>query len=131
MATNDSLKQTLEHFKQQRQKKLDEMVASLSGLDEAIRQIQMQLGETPEQPADSLARLGMPQLAEAMKPSGKAGGIFTPRPDEFYGMSQQEAAKAFLERVGHAVSLDDLVNGLRSGGCKVGGVDPKRTLYIS
>jgi hypothetical protein len=130
MATNDSLKQTLEHFKQQRQKKLDEMLASLRGMDEAIRQIQMQLGETPED-SDSLAGLGSPVLAETLRPSGKTGGVFTPRADEFFGMSQSDAAKAFLEKVGHAVTLDELVAGLKAGACKVGGADPKRTLYIS
>jgi hypothetical protein len=33
--------------------------------------------------------------------------------------------------VGHAVELEKLVEVLKKGGCKVGGADPKRTLYIS
>ena len=33
--------------------------------------------------------------------------------------------------VGQAVSLDEIVEALNKGGCKVGGADPKRTLYIS
>ena len=53
------------------------------------------------------------------------------KPDDFFGMSQGDAARKYLEMVGHAVELEKLVEVLKKGGCKVGGADPKRTLYIS
>jgi hypothetical protein len=53
------------------------------------------------------------------------------RDDEFTGMTYQDAAKNYLERVGHAVSMEELLAALRDGGCPVGGINPKKTLYIS
>jgi hypothetical protein len=47
------------------------------------------------------------------------------------GKTYINAAKNYLDRVGHAVSLDELVDALKSGGCPVGGKTPKKTLYIS
>jgi hypothetical protein len=53
------------------------------------------------------------------------------RADEFTGMTYKDAAKNYLERVGHAVSMEELLEALKNGGCPVGGVNPKKTLYIS
>ena len=53
------------------------------------------------------------------------------RPDEFMGKTYFEAAKSYLERVGHAVSMDELLEVLKNGGCPVGGKTPRKTLYIS
>jgi hypothetical protein len=53
------------------------------------------------------------------------------RPDEFFGMSQSDAARAYLNKVGRAVSFDQLVQVLRRGGAEVGGAEPKKTLYVS
>jgi hypothetical protein len=129
MATNDALKQSLEHFLQQllqqRQRKLDE----IRSIETTIRQIQGQVGE-----AGDLLELSTASAISATPESvvaNSAPGTYTPRADEFFGMAQGEAAKAFLEKVGRAVSLDELVQALKAGGCKVGGIDPKKTLYIS
>jgi hypothetical protein len=46
-------------------------------------------------------------------------------------MTISEAARTYLNRVGHAVSLEEMLEKLRAGGCKVGGANPKQTLYIS
>jgi hypothetical protein len=51
------------------------------------------------------------------------------RPDEFFGMSQTEAATAYLKKVGHAVHLDQILDALRAGGLKFSGQDPKTNLY--
>ena len=53
------------------------------------------------------------------------------RPDAFVGDTYSIAAKKYLKQVGYAVSVDDLVDVLKRGGCPVGGVDPRKTLYIS
>jgi len=52
-------------------------------------------------------------------------------PDQFFGMTQSQAAKAYLQRVKRAVSIDQIVEALRSGGAQLGGADPKKTLYVS
>jgi DNA-directed RNA polymerase delta subunit len=46
-------------------------------------------------------------------------------------MSQADAARAYLEKIGHAMPLEDIFKAVTSGGCKVGGADPKRTLSIT
>lgn len=46
-------------------------------------------------------------------------------------MTISEAARAYLGRVGHAVSFDEMLEKLKAGGCRVGGANPKQTLYIS
>lgn len=126
MATNDFFKESLEHFKQQRQAKIDELRA----LEITIRQIQKQLGEVPEDQQDlSLAQFSTPESKPLSAPPAM-GGTYKPRPDEFFGMSQAEAARTYLEKIGHAVLLDDLLKAVMSGGCKVGGADPKKNFYV-
>jgi hypothetical protein len=127
MPTNDSLRETLTYFRQQREKKLQEAKA----FDVTIQQLERELGEAPNgaeivlNPADSL--LPMTDRVEVAT-NGKKPEI---RADEFFGMTQAEASRKYLKRVGHAVSFEDLVNALHAGGCKVGGENPKRVLYIS
>jgi hypothetical protein len=53
------------------------------------------------------------------------------RPDEFTGKTYIEAAKSYLERVGHAVSMDELLEALKNGGRPIKGKTPKKALYIS
>jgi len=125
MATNEFLKESLEHFKQQKQSKLQELRA----LDITIRQIQKQLGEVPDDQEDTLL---LPSVADVKSNVvGQAGGTYKPRADEFFGMSQAEAARTYLEKIGHASLLEDILRGITGGGCKVGGADPKKTLYIA
>jgi len=40
------------------------------------------------------------------------------RRDEFYGLSPLEAAKRFLKKRSRACTLDEIANGIRSGGCQ-------------
>ena len=46
-------------------------------------------------------------------------------------MTYSTAAAAYLDKVRHAVSMDELLDALNRGGCPVGGKEPKKTLYIS
>jgi hypothetical protein len=46
-------------------------------------------------------------------------------------MTQGEAAKAYLRKIGRAIPFEELVSALRSGGATLGGADPKKTLYVS
>jgi len=45
------------------------------------------------------------------------------RADEFYGLEPLEAAKRWLRKRGQAALFDDILTGIRSGGCDV--TDPK------
>jgi len=127
MPTAESLRDTLNYFKQQREKKLQEARA----FDVTIQQLERELGENPDSGELSI-NLGdsLPPMVERVEVStnGRKPEI---RPDEFFGMTQAEAARKYLKRVGHAVSFDELVSALQAGGCKVGGDNPKKVLYIS
>lgn len=66
------------------------------------------------------------------EPRGSFSGnakILHIRPDEFFGMSQTDAAAAYLKKVGHAIHLDQILEALRAGGVKFTGKDPKTNLY--
>ena len=71
--------------------------------------------------------------ADLRNPVISGGAVRQPeiRPDEFVGQKQTDAAKSYLGKIGHAVSLDQIVEALRKGGANLGGADPKRTLYVS
>jgi hypothetical protein len=125
MATNEFLKETLEHYKQQRQAKVDE----LRTLDITIRQLQVDLGE-PVEMLDPFAGTGT--TSEVKTPMATPLSVnYKPRVDEFFGMSIAEAARTYLEKVGHAMSVEEILRTITGGGCKVGGADPKRTLSIT
>jgi hypothetical protein len=47
------------------------------------------------------------------------------------GKTVSEAARLYLEKVGYAVSMEELLEGLKNGGRPVGGKTPKKSLYIS
>jgi hypothetical protein len=98
----------------------------LAPLQLMIRQLERELGESTGTP-------DLPEVTGTAQPgiNFSAGRSPDIRPDEFFGMSQSEAAKAYLNKVSKAVSLDELVTALNKGGAKVGGASPKKTLYVS
>ncbi len=126
MPTNDALKDTLDHFREREQR----LVAELQSVRLTIRNLERELGieSAEEQAGETPALPPAPQLSPFVSAPGKKTDI---RPDEFFGKTFADASRDYLKRVGHAVSLEELLDALIKGGCKVGGVDPKRTLYIS
>jgi hypothetical protein len=130
MAENESLRKTLEHYIEQKQGKLEEV----RQLDLIIARLSHDLGQASEvtqiveSPRDSMNN-GWQEKTEIVSQS--VAGRTNVRPDEFFGMTYTTAAKAYLEKVRHAVSMDDLLEALNRGGCPVGGKEPKKTLYIS
>lgn len=124
MPTNESLRDTLNYFKQQREKKLQEARA----FELTIQQLERELGEASNN-AEMPINIGdsLPPIVDRVEVTKKP----EIRADEFFGMTQAEAARKYLKRVGHAVSFEELVGALQVGGCKVGGENPKRVLYIS
>jgi len=129
MAENDHLRQTLDHYRQLRQQKLDQLKEELAPIELMIRQLERDLGEPPVTESTGLNAAVSDSFV--FSDSATASKMPAIRPDEFYTMTQSEAAKAYLGKVGHAVSFDELVAALRKGGARLGGADPKRTLYVS
>jgi hypothetical protein len=126
MENNEHLRQTLDFVKQQIQRKAEE-IRLLQGTALSLETL---LGEPHTDSAEPSPAEGFTTIGGEFFPAAtsRSGDI---RPDEFFGMSQSDAAKAYLKRIGRAVSLDQLVDGLRKGGAEVGGVNPKKTLYVS
>jgi len=124
METNDHLRKTLDHYRQQRQQKLDE----LRPLELMIRQLEHDLGEASSNNGISEIKSLPDGVLDTASFNRQQPAI---RPDEFFTMTQSDAAKNYLKKVGHAISFDELVGALRKGGAQLGGADPKRTLYVS
>src|SRR5260370_20213685 len=116
MEDKDHLRKTLEHYRLQRQ----QMVEKLRAIEPLIKQLEQDLGEASEDGED-LGIAGVPLPAPP---------LFI-KPDEFYGMNQSDAAKAYLRKVGRAIAFDELVGALKRGGAQLGGADPAKTLYVS
>jgi hypothetical protein len=135
MADNEKLRGALEVYLEQKRAKLEEV----RQLDLIISRLSRDLGEATHEPqaeqeesdpgdAGSSEVWGDNGFGLASsRPASKANV----RPDAFFGMSYTTAAAAYLESVGHAVSMDELLDALNKGGSPVGGKEPKKTLYIS
>jgi hypothetical protein len=106
-----------------------DLATKLKGKAERIAELDAEIGDVTD-----TAAIGGESIPAAYS-AAKAGVVDGTRPklrdDEFTGMTYQSAAKDYLTRVGHAVSMEELLEALRNGGCPVGGVNPKKTLYIS
>jgi hypothetical protein len=128
MSASDSLRETLDHYRSQEK----QLLADLQLVRLMIARMERDSGESSSasEPAISVGVSdALPPTADRLEISnGKRPEI---RPDEFFGMTQAEAARKHLKRIGHAVSFDELVTALQAGGCRVGGENPKRVLYIS
>lgn len=119
-------KELLEKYRQDRKHLLGEVRT----LDAMIRRLEADLGEPPDTSDDkSIAELSLPAEEGPFQQPPLREWKFAA--DEFFGMTQGEAAQKYLEKIGRAVSLEQLIDALTKGGCQVGGADPKRTLYIS
>ncbi|MGD0571197.1 MAG: hypothetical protein ABSA78_22620 [Candidatus Sulfotelmatobacter sp.] len=133
MAENESLRKTLEHYLQLKASKLEEV----RQLDVVISQLSRDLGEAvprlqpeEEDASDSIGDAWRDNEFGTTAPAS-SGTRTSVRADEFVGLTYSGAAKAYLEKVGHAVSMEELLEVLNRGGCPVGGKEPKKTLYIS
>jgi hypothetical protein len=135
MVENEPLRMALEHYRQRRAGKLKE----IQDLEQMIARLSRDLGETAQAAqADEDEDSSETGISEAWQESEygpttalKNGAKVNLRPDEFFGMTYSGAATAYLEKVRHAVSMDELLDALNRGGCPVGGREPRKTLYIS
>lgn len=61
----------------------------------------------------------------AQQPKGASPEI---KPDTFYAMSHHQAARTYLQMVGHADKLENILAALQLGGVEIGGIKPAETL---
>ena len=59
------------------------------------------------------------------KKHGAGEPVTLVREYQFFGKSQPDAAKMFLEMVGHPLRTNEIIEGIEKGGVKVGGKTPK------
>lgn len=123
MGYNMDANQLLNKYKTERKNLIEE----LRELNSFIQRLESDLGVKSEEQGDT-ELVGLSKEGKSSEIPPKNLEI---RPDEFFGKTHSEAAKIYLERIGHAVAIEELVEVLKNGGCKVGGIDPKRTLGIS
>jgi hypothetical protein len=50
------------------------------------------------------------------------------RPDKYFGLSQHQAARRYLQELGHADKLQHIADALGEGGVEIGGTSPLGTL---
>lgn len=134
MAANDWMRTALDHYRVQRDRILatlpPEMLGELRNIELMIRNLERDLGEGGSRQAENIAPPATNQAASGVV--GLSGGRSPEiRPDEFFAMTISDAARAYLTKVGHAVTIDNLIEALRAGGCKLSGANPKKVLYIS
>lgn len=125
MADNDYLRKTLEHYRQQREAQL----SALRKTEAFIVELEAELGEPSTvgmSPAPMPLDFGTSIESRPLQPAS-----VTIQPDDFFGMTQTQAARAYLQRVKRAVSIEQIVDALQKGGAQLGGADPKKTLYVS
>ena len=111
-----------------KRKMLAKWVAQRDNLTVLIEAIKRELAEEVQSPTEALTSragtltfMGSPPVI--MESS-------TVKPGEFFGLSQTDAAAAYIKKIGHAVPVEQILEALKTGGVKVGGADPKTTLYV-
>jgi hypothetical protein len=129
MDDKDALRNARDFYIQQYRTKADELRA----VAQKIYSLDQDIGDATD--LSAISGMEVPSIAQPQSgqngPATASAGKVRVRPDEFVGMTYIEAAKQHLTKVGHAISTDELLEVLKSGGCVVGGVNPKKTLYIS
>jgi len=127
MAVNESLRKAIEFYLEQKRTKLEE----IRQIDVVLTRLNNDLGMSSDDAPITSDSESVVDFDELEKIDSAIMNRTAVRPDEFFGMTHAMAAKAYLEKMGHAVSMDELIEALTGGGCQVGGKDPKKTLYIS
>jgi hypothetical protein len=130
MEETNTLRPALEHYRAQRQKLLEQ----LRPIELMIRQLEKDLGESSSLSETPDVQDGIPSSFPSIGPLSNplSKGLTIPvRPDQFFNMTQSDAAKAYLRPIGRAIPFAELVLALQTGGAKLGGADPSKTLYVS
>jgi hypothetical protein len=127
MAEDEILRQTRQYYID----KLNEKALEIRPLISRIATFDQDLNETTDVVAIIMGDASATTFSATIG-AGRTGGVRVKlREDEFTGKTYIEAARSYLERIGHAVSMEELLDAFKKGGSPVGGRAPKKTLYIS
>lgn len=107
-------------------RKREGLLAELSKVNTAIGAIEELAGKPLSTPADANSGVAAESTLTEL-PSKELGTI---RPDEYFGLSQGQAAKKYLQKVGHAAHIEEIMKGITQGGIRVAG-NSTRNLYIA
>jgi hypothetical protein len=127
MPNLEALRAALQHYQQEREEVARDYQTRLQSIDLMIWQLKRDLGEAND--SEPPAMTGIPLVSATG--ATQASISVSVKPDEFFRVNQTDAARAYLKKVGHSIPFDELVAALRRGGAKLGGADPKKTLYVS
>ena len=99
---------------------IDDYRKKIGTYESMIREWESELGKPQNDQAAA-------EVTGAMQKKESSGAEPTNlvRDYQFYGKSQPEAAKLFLEIVGHPLRTQTILAGIEKGGVKVGGKTPK------
>ncbi len=130
---NSHVSKTIEDLRRQVAFKIDEARMALTGLnalETAFGLPLTQFGElangSPIPGSQSGPSPATPQLFGA---GSRRGGAV--RPDEFLGNEPMQAAKKYIAMVGHAVTFDEIADGIQRGGAAVHGAGWRDKLETS
>jgi len=130
----EAMRKTLEYYRKLREKTIESIKPQLEeihGFEAMIRRLANDLNESANIEPLNLEPSHLSPATGAVAPATNGNKRPVLRPDEFFQMSQSDAAKAYLRAIGRAISMDELVSALQAGGAQVGGTDPRRTLQVS
>jgi hypothetical protein len=128
MAQQDFLRQTLEYYRQQLKRKRDEILP----LELTVRQLELELGEAGSEPLDLSGLVPVSEGSTERRTGANINGRSKEiRPDQFYGMSISDAARQYLTGIGHAVAIEELIDALKKGGCKLSGQYANKVVYTA
>src|SRR5438034_7341112 len=126
---DEHLQKALADLIDQRERKAAEFNAELARLDNAIEAVRT-LVQPDGQPGPGGISI---QSVDSLKMQDGASVAVARavQPGDFFAMSQADAAREYLKRLGRAATLDDIFSALQRGGVRFQGKDPTKNLYIS
>lgn len=134
MAESSHITQTLDEFKNELAEKLADIVSLLAMIHHLEDRIGVPRSPLPETVINfigpsSPSQGGTTASQTIRRQAGATGKSI--RPDQFLGDAPLDAAKKYLEMVGHAVHFDEIADAIQKGGAAVKGHDWRDKLEVS
>ena len=113
---------TLDDLRQQFNSKMEEarkILNAINTLEELAGETQTSMPDFGEDHSPRIQQAGdMAPIGTSLR--GQTSGI---RPDEYLGQKPLDAAKKYIERVGHAVTIEDVAKAIQMGGAAISGAN--------
>lgn len=133
---NSHVSKTVEDLRRQVAFKISEARTALTGLNALETAFGLPLTDFAElaeiEPQAPLhASQGSPGQPKPLRPIHLRGGGASIRPDEFLGIEPMHAAKRYMAMIGHAVTFDEIADGIQRGGAAIHGAGWREKLETS